>query len=132
MEWAKKKHPHLIVIIENPVGSLQKMPLMDEFCEKFHLHAVEVHYCAFGRDEKKPTNLWSNDVGLTNTLGVFKCGQRTCKYYQDGHPMSVRNHGNTYDFSAIPQPLAEEVAAYVDGKFVVDRIRRQKAVSPTE
>jgi len=28
MKDAKKKHPHLIVAIENPVGQLQKMPLM--------------------------------------------------------------------------------------------------------
>ena len=31
MHWAKKKHPHLIVVIENPVGSLKYMPLMKEF-----------------------------------------------------------------------------------------------------
>jgi len=28
MHWAKSHHPHLIVVIENPVGSMSKMPLM--------------------------------------------------------------------------------------------------------
>jgi site-specific DNA-cytosine methylase len=28
MNWARRWHPHLIVVIENPVGCLQNMPLM--------------------------------------------------------------------------------------------------------
>lgn len=32
MNWAKKLHPHLIVVIENPVGQLAFMPLMVRFC----------------------------------------------------------------------------------------------------
>ena len=32
MKWAKQKHPHLVVVIENPVGQLSKMPLMVSLC----------------------------------------------------------------------------------------------------
>lgn len=60
MRWAKRLNPHLIVVIENPVGLLQKMPLMKDFIKSFGLHTTTVHYCAFGRDDKKPTHLWTN------------------------------------------------------------------------
>jgi site-specific DNA-cytosine methylase len=31
IRWAREKHPHLIFVIENPVGLLSKMPLMVSF-----------------------------------------------------------------------------------------------------
>lgn len=60
MRWARSKNPHLIVVIENPVGLMQKMPLMDEIRSAFGLEYTIVHYCAFGRDDKKPTLLFTN------------------------------------------------------------------------
>ena len=76
MEWAKEKHPHLIIVIENPVGTLKKMPLMEEpimeeFTEKFGLYSTTVNYCAFGRDEMKPTVIWTNDWGLKTSLQIL-------------------------------------------------------------
>ena len=60
MRWAKRKNPHLIVVFENPQAQLQKMPMMIEFMRDFGLHKATCHYCAFGRPDKKPTNLWTN------------------------------------------------------------------------
>lgn len=57
---AKAKNPHLIVVIENPVGLLSKMPLMLQLEKTFNLYRSTVDYCAFGRFDKKPTHLWSN------------------------------------------------------------------------
>jgi hypothetical protein len=126
MYWAKRKHPHLIVAIENPVGSLRSMPLMKEFTDKFGLYCTEVHYCAFGRDEKKPTMIWTNDFGLKCNLSLFTCDNK-CPHGRGGHPASVRQDGYLYDFAVIPQPLAEEVAEYVHARFFQDRIRDRKA-----
>ena len=128
MYWAKKRHPHLIVVIENPVGSLHRMPLMEEFSQRFGLGSTQVHYCAFGRDEKKPTMIWTNDFALQSNLGIFKC-ENKCRYYGKKNPVSVRG-SHLYDFSVIPPPLAEEVAEYVHAKFYIDRIRDKKAASP--
>jgi hypothetical protein len=36
MKWAKKKHPHLVVVIENPVGQLAHMPLMVSICAFYY------------------------------------------------------------------------------------------------
>lgn len=132
MHWAKKKHPHLIVAIENPVGSLKGMPLMKEFTKTFGLYSVQVHYCAFGRDEKKPTIIWTNDCRLISNLHEFKC-ENKCPYHEEGpHPVCVRQDSHLYDFSVIPQPLAEEVAECVHAKFFDDRIRYKIAALPDD
>ena len=60
IEWTKRRNSHLIVVIENPEAKLREMPLMKELCDRLGLQQTTVHYCAFGADEKKPTNLWSN------------------------------------------------------------------------
>jgi hypothetical protein len=60
MKWARSKNPHLIVCIENPVGLLRKMPLMQQVVKEMGLHATIVNYCALGRDDKKPTFVWTN------------------------------------------------------------------------
>ena len=72
MQQAKEKNPHLIAVIENPVGLLSKMPLMKELVESFGLYRATVHYCAFGRDDKKPTHLWTN-VGSHCCTSQFFC-----------------------------------------------------------
>jgi hypothetical protein len=131
LEWAKKQHPHLIVVIENPVGQMAKMPLMKEVADSLGLYLAQVHYCTLGRDDKKPTNLWTNDFGLWSRLSDFKCSERRCPYYKVGcHPMGCRQHGSRFNAAAIPNALAEEVAQYVDSKFYMDRVAYTKAAPP--
>lgn len=60
LKFFKRLNPHLIVMIENPLGHLAQMPLMHELEESFPLYKVEVHYCTLGRAIRKPTNLWTN------------------------------------------------------------------------
>ena len=57
---AKALNPHVIVVIENPVGLMYKMPLMAELEKSLGLYKTPVDYCAFGRCDKKPTHLWTN------------------------------------------------------------------------
>jgi hypothetical protein len=123
---AKELHPHLVVVIENPRGLMQDMPLMKELESSMNLSKVEVHYCAFGRGDQKPTHLWTNDFGLASTLSRFRCGDK-CPYKGGIHPIGVRGQGSKFNAAAIPSGLAEEVAAYVDSKFVLDRVRITKS-----
>jgi len=122
MRWAKKKNPHLIVVFENPQAQLQKMPMMIEFMREFGLYKATCHYCAFGRPDKKPTNLWTNDYGLYLRLGDFRCTEATCEYHGKTHPIGTRSHGQDFNAAAIPKILAEEVACYVHSKFFTDHI----------
>ena len=60
LKFFKKKNSKLIVAIENPCGQLDKMPLMQQTEDYFPLHKAQVDYCAFERDDKKPTHIWTN------------------------------------------------------------------------
>lgn len=129
LRWAKRKHKHLIVVIENPVGLLKSMPLFEAFSEEFKLQEVEVHYCAFGREEKKPTHLWTNDPLLAADLRGYTCNTG-CS--QNGkHPVQVRGN-KKYDFACIPQPLAQEVACSVSSTFHRDKCHKRKAALADE
>eukprot|EP00536_Pseudo-nitzschia_multiseries_P005631 jgi/Psemu1/190972/e_gw1.108.9.1 len=129
MKWAKKRNPHLIVVIENPTGQMQNLPMMIEFMSIFGLHKATVHYCAFGRFDKKPTDLWTNDFNLHARLNKFRCSKGTCAYHNTPHPVGTRSHSHQFNAAAIPQKLAEEVAEYVNAKFVLDQISRLPKVS---
>jgi len=120
MRWAKSKNPHLIVVIENPQAQMQKSPDMIEFMKTFGLHKATVHYCAFGRLDKKPTNLWTNDFSLYARLSKFHCSEGRCPYYNLVHPIGVRSNGQDFNAAAIPKKLAELVANYVHSKFFID------------
>jgi hypothetical protein len=65
------------------------------------------------------------DYGLHSTLSEFRC-EKKCPYNDGAHPVSSRAHGNNFNAAAIPDALAEEVAEYVNAKFVLDRIRYTK------
>ena len=60
LKWARNKHKHVIICIENPVGLLQKMPLMEQMVDELGLIKTKVDYCALGRHDKKPTFVWTN------------------------------------------------------------------------
>jgi hypothetical protein len=122
MGFVRRYKPHAIFIIENPVGALSKMPLMEKMVESFGLYMAVVNYCALGREDKKATCLWTNDFDLWARLSYFRCKPSTCPYYEKVHPVGVRSHGNDYNAAAIPQALAEETAACVDHAFYSKRI----------
>jgi len=128
MSWAKSKHPHLLVVIENPRGKLQHMPLMQECVRHFNLQKVLITYCAFGRDEKKPTHLWTNFPALANHLKPFTCTQGRCCV--SGYHHSVRSNCSTFNFSSIPEELSTTVARFVNSKFILDNINQLEANTP--
>ncbi|KAL7572266.1 hypothetical protein ACA910_011793 [Epithemia clementina (nom. ined.)] len=120
--WAMAKHPHLVVVLENPKGLLQHMPLMEELEERVvpNLEKVEVHYCTFGRDEKKPTHLWTNDDKLKFHLRRYTCSKSRCQVHREHVGTRELNRSGT-DVAAIPKEMAEEVAHVVDAIFLLDK-----------
>ena len=57
-------------------------------------------------------------------MNEYKCSPKFCPYHGGIHPIGARREGQYYNSAAIPQPLAEEVAHFVDSEFYVQRIRR--------
>ena len=151
LQWVKEKNPHAIFVIENPVGQMSEMPLMQQLVKTLNLCVVKVDYCAFGRSDMKPTNIWTNvstvdvavdartsthtlpqNAGLRNKLSRYVCGSETCQYYKKKHPLGVRGQGHLMNFSAIPQQLAKEVATWVDSHFYGNDLRYTKEIIPTQ
>jgi hypothetical protein len=124
MRWAKRKHPHLVVVIENPDSQL-----MEQFENEFNLDKITVHYCAFGQDKKKPTHIWSNDKNLLGNLVRYQC-PRNCQV--NGCHESVQANRNKSGYSVIPQKLAEEVAENLHAKFYQSGLRWEKAANPKD
>ena len=108
------------MVIENPKCLLQDMPLMKELEGSLGLEKALVHYCAFGRDEYKPTHLWTNDFVLRAILAEFTC-EKHCHVARQHK--STRGRASQYDVGVIPTLLAEEVADYVDATYLMKGVR---------
>ena len=71
---------------------------------------------------------------MLDRLSPFQCCEENCPYYSLGseHPRGVRGNKNNYNTAAIPEGLAELVAAHVDAKLFMDRVPDKPAVVVTE
>lgn len=96
--------------------------------EDLGLERTTVHYCAFGRAEKKPTHIWTNDKNLIGNLLRFQC-PRNCRVNHCHE--SVQANRSKIDYSVIPQKLAEEVAENLHSKFYQAGLRWERAAEPT-
>ena len=123
LRWGLPKHRHMIFVIENPLGYLKDMPLMKKLVKELRLYEVTVNYCAFGKDVKKPTNLWTNDRRLSELLARFTC---MCTQPHNG---SVQKETDR-EHSCIPEALAYFVAKYVDSKFWLEGIQDEPSAIP--
>jgi hypothetical protein len=146
IKWFLSKKPHMIFLLENPKGLLCHMPIIKNRLEKGYLPCTkvyhsEVHYCACGRDDKKPTDMWTNvsmnnaskgkneiltflytyacfqDLDLSRELNSFRC---SCS---GSHAIGARGNCSRMNFAAFPDKLAEFVAQYADSKFFMNHIR---------
>jgi hypothetical protein len=126
ISYARSRNPHLIVVIENPVGQLRKMPLMQELVEHMDLKPVLVDYCTLGRDEKKPTYLWTNHHPLCHYLSKYKCKYACRKNKQHE---GVKGNVHNIDYSVIPTKLAREVARFIDAEMTRREICRKPAAA---
>merc|ERR1719296_233990 len=63
------KNKNITITIENPKAWMRKGNIMKELFEgELGFKAYEINYCQFGRGDKKPTNIWTNDAKLGNML----------------------------------------------------------------
>ena len=106
-----RKNINATVTIENPIGRMQKGSLMKDLFEaELGFERVFIHYCAFGRGDKKPTNLWTNDKVLGNILR--RIGGK-CNHVNHEEKVQEDRHKN---FAALPMQLCELISTYVSSK----------------
>uniref|UniRef100_A0A7S2NSA5 DNA (cytosine-5-)-methyltransferase n=2 Tax=Leptocylindrus danicus TaxID=163516 RepID=A0A7S2NSA5_9STRA len=117
MTWARNRCPHVRFVVENPSsGCLKDMPLMKKLVEAFGLKPVNIFYCAFGRDEMKPTTIWTNDENLAAILS-----ERRTQCRHSNHSAQVQGDSSKYDFCATPIMLAREIARYINLSMLLER-----------
>jgi hypothetical protein len=75
LNWILQKNPNVVIVVENPDANLQKMSIMKQICSELRLRKATVHYCQFGRCDKKPTNLWTNVSERVRVVSPIWVGQ---------------------------------------------------------
>ncbi|KAL3762247.1 hypothetical protein ACHAW5_007196 [Stephanodiscus triporus] len=107
-----KKSKRITVTIENPRGWMSRGNIMkDLFEKKLGFNRYLIYYCQFGRSEKKPTNIWTNDDKLGKILEAIGGTCNCPPPHEDG----VRGAG-TKNFAALPMKLCEVISEYVTSK----------------
>jgi len=112
LEKALKTNASATVTIENPKAWMRRGNTMVKLFEgELGFKRFEINYCQFGRGEKKPTNIWTNDHKLGNILETVggKCNCRS------PHEESVRG-GGAKNFAALPFNFCQLVSSYVHSK----------------
>jgi hypothetical protein len=105
-----KLNPDLIYFVENPMGKLRKLPLVQEY------DRTTVMYCQYGDNRMKPTDVWSNNIqSLLNPEGFVPrtCfnGNRACHHEAAPRGSKTGTQGlkGAYNRSKIPHELCIDV-----------------------
>ena len=89
LSFYKAMNPHILIVIENPVGFLRLHPVSNLFSSILNLEMVTISYCKFStRNQffpKKDTNLWTNSPSLLSKFSndQFKCMPKSPCQAQD-------------------------------------------------
>ncbi len=105
-------NPNFIFFIENPMGMMRKMPVMQQFKRTL------VTYCSYGDFRMKPTDIWTNNLYSQFNVTGWKPRQPCKNNNKDCHhersPRLAKNAGtqklkNDYERSKIPAQLCAEI-----------------------
>jgi len=99
-ELIKELNPGFF-FIENPMGVLRKMPMVEGLIRK------EVTYCQYGDSRMKPTDIWTN----SNWIPRLKCknGMSCHVSAPRGSKTGTQGLKNSKDRSRIPEELCLEI-----------------------
>jgi hypothetical protein len=106
-------NPKVIYYIENPVGLIDKVSALQlGLFSPFPIRKVVIHQCAYGRDCKKPTAIYTNSLFFNG----LKCVGDTCNHAKRVS-LSKRYHGRSapslqkgyYESAKLPILLCEVV-----------------------
>lgn len=102
--------PNAKFFIENPVGMMRKMPIMQNF------ERVTVNYCVYGDTRMKPTDIWTNHKQTMFADGwqprqQCRNGETRCHHEPAPRGSRTGTQGlkNDYERSRIPAELVREI-----------------------
>lgn len=104
------KNKDVTLTLENPAAWMMKGNIMTQLFEgELNMKPYKIFYCQFGRGEKKPTCIWTNDQSLGKIFvrmgGVCNCGGK--------HEESVQGSTHKTNFAALPTKLCNVISDYV-------------------
>jgi hypothetical protein len=108
-----ERNPNLVFYIENPLGLIEKVSdLQLGLFAPFPMRLVKIHQCAYGRDCKKPTAIFTNSP----TFKGLKCVGDACEHAKRV-TKSKRYHGKSspslrkgyYASAALPELLCRHI-----------------------
>lgn len=108
-----KLNPNLIFYIENPVGLIQKLTDLrpNWLFSPFPIpRCVKIDQCAFGRDAKKPTWIFTNDIRFRGR----KCAGATCHHVRNmtaSFTALSSLKASYYKRAALPPELCTDILA---------------------
>jgi len=91
-----------LYFIENPIGKLRKIPIMDTFEKR-----LSVTYCSYGNKTMKPTDIWTNSHTWT-PREMCKAGNRECHHEPAPRGSSKGTYRKIYG-QAVPEELCLEI-----------------------
>lgn len=105
-----EKSSRLGWVLENPVGMLRKQDFMSGYFRQ------TVHYCQYGENRMKPTDLWTSGLvsGWTG-LPVCKRGASCHEAAPRGSKTGTQGMKNYADKSVVPVKLWESILDYLEG-----------------
>jgi len=110
IDYWLKRNPKLLWAIENPMGKLRKLPVVERAP-----YRTSITYCAYGDTRRKPTDIWSNFPWAARPM---------CKNGDPCHvaaPRGSRTPGSTQgrktvDRSRLPEQLCREIVEAVEAE----------------
>jgi hypothetical protein len=107
--------------IENPVGMMRKMPIMQG------IDRVTIDYCQYGDIRRKPTDIWTNHAGSLyhpeGWVSRHQCRNGETRCHHEAAPRGSRTGTqglkNDYERSRIPEALINEILDSVIGVGMV-------------
>ena len=107
-----------LIFVENPSGGkLKDRGILDD------LQVQEVHYCKYGMDFMRPTNIWTtSDWTPKQTLCHHDCPATIVspnpRYKRHRVMLGKKNKGSRLKIAQIPPLLCAEIADFCDGEVL--------------
>ncbi len=95
-----------VIYIENPVGLMRKLPLLEEFGNKNYHHVIT--YCQYGDTRMKPTDFWTNNP-YWHPKPRCHNGDSCHEAAPRGSKTGTQGLKNSFERSKFPIELCEEI-----------------------
>lgn len=111
IDYWTERNPKLLWAIENPMGKLRKLPVMERAP-----YRTSITYCAYGDTRRKPTDVWHNFPWAARPMCSNGDPCHVAAPRGSRTPGSTQGH-KTVDRSRLPEQLCIEIMQAVEDEL---------------